>query len=79
MTDSEDKETCLAVQDICIRQILSLLHPFTPFITEELWSLLGYANGKTIQVFSPGKGADLLKKLSEQGFDLKFQYYQEES
>lgn len=70
MTDSEDKETCLAVQDICIRQILLLLHPFTPFITEELWSLLGYANGKTIQEFSPGKGADLLKKLSEKGFEL---------
>lgn len=79
MTDSEDKETCLAVQDICIRQILLLLHPFTPFITEELWSLLGYANGKTIQVFSPGKGADLLKKLSEQGFDLKNESLEEVS
>ena len=27
MTDSEEKETCLAVQDLCIRQILLLLHP----------------------------------------------------
>ena len=70
MADSEAKETCMAIQDICIRQILLLLHPFTPFITEELWFLLGYANGQSIQGFSPGKGADLLKTLSGQGFDL---------
>ena len=70
MADSEAKDTCLAIQDICIRQILLLLHPFTPFITEELWFLLGYANGQTIQGVSPGKGADLLGTLSGQGFDL---------
>jgi valyl-tRNA synthetase len=34
---------CLAVQDLVLRQTLLLLHPFTPFITEELWHLLGYA------------------------------------
>jgi valyl-tRNA synthetase len=70
MSRSESKETCLAVQDICLRQILLLLHPFTPFITEELWFLLGYSNGQSIQGFSPGKGADLKSVLSGQGFDL---------
>ena len=70
MTDSEEKETCLAVQDLCIRQILLLLHPFTPFITEELWNLLGYANNKSIQDFSPGNGAEFLSTLSGLGFDL---------
>ena len=39
----DTRATCLALQDLVLRQTLLLLHPFMPFITEELWSQLGYA------------------------------------
>jgi valyl-tRNA synthetase len=42
LQDPATKANCLALQDLVLRQTLLLLHPFTPFITEELWHLLGY-------------------------------------
>ncbi|MFZ9683049.1 MAG: class I tRNA ligase family protein, partial [Cephaloticoccus sp.] len=42
LQDEATKENCLALQDLVLRQTLLLLHPFIPFITEELWQLLGY-------------------------------------
>jgi valyl-tRNA synthetase len=43
LKDELTRANCLAIQDLVLRQTLLLLHPFIPFITEELWSLLGYA------------------------------------
>jgi valyl-tRNA synthetase len=43
----ETKANCLAIQDVVLRQTLLLLHPFIPFITEELWQLLGYGAANT--------------------------------
>ncbi|TAG33687.1 MAG: valine--tRNA ligase [Verrucomicrobia bacterium] len=44
--DPQAKDHSLAVQDLVIRQFLLLFEPFAPFITEELWTLLGYASAE---------------------------------
>jgi len=43
------REATLAAMDFAISRILRLLHPFTPFVTEELWQGLGYGQDATIQ------------------------------
>ena len=42
LQDPATKPTCLAIQDLVLRQTLLLLHPVIPFITEELWHQLCY-------------------------------------
>ncbi|MBC9866767.1 MAG: valine--tRNA ligase [Opitutae bacterium] len=42
------KESVLAIQDLVIRQLLLMAQPLTPFIAEELWSLLGYGVGDSL-------------------------------
>jgi valyl-tRNA synthetase len=39
----DTRANCLAIQDLVLRQALLLMHPIIPFITEELWSQLGYS------------------------------------
>ncbi|NDH17625.1 MAG: hypothetical protein EBY48_11245, partial [Opitutae bacterium] len=70
MRGGEDKHTCLAVQDLCLRQVLLLLHPVTPFITEELWQVLGFSGGQSIQWTSPDKGSTISSTLTNAGITL---------
>ncbi len=58
-TDDARKANTLAVMDYVFSHTLRLFHPFMPFITEELWQGMGFANdmpanqgGKTI-MFAP--------------------------
>ncbi|MDP0497098.1 MAG: valine--tRNA ligase [Verrucomicrobiota bacterium JB024] len=43
LQDPALKDNCLAIQDLCLRQLLLMLYPLTPFITEQLWRDMGYA------------------------------------
>ncbi|MFP6900005.1 MAG: class I tRNA ligase family protein [Opitutales bacterium] len=72
LRDDTLRETCLAVQDLCLRQTLLLLHPVTPFITEELWQRLGYAgaSGDSIQYVDPGESDTLRSALNDHGVKL---------
>lgn len=55
--------TCLAIQDLALRQVLQLLHPLTPFITEELWHLMGYAADGAFLETAPLVDANALGRL----------------
>ncbi|MEM1058620.1 MAG: valine--tRNA ligase [Verrucomicrobiota bacterium] len=43
--ESPTRAGTLAVFDYVLSHVLRLLHPFAPFITEELWQELGFADG----------------------------------
>src|SRR5881275_1890850 len=50
--DEAKKKSALAVMDNVLSAVLRLLHPFMPYITEELWSLLGFGKN-SIQFEAP--------------------------
>src|SRR5438477_4389553 len=44
--DKARKQSTLAAMDYILSAIIRLLHPFMPHLTEELWSLMGFAEGE---------------------------------
>ncbi|PYJ42614.1 MAG: hypothetical protein DME86_05055, partial [Verrucomicrobia bacterium] len=46
--DQLRKKAALATMDHVTSAVLRLLHPFMPHITEELWTLMGFAKNKNV-------------------------------
>jgi valyl-tRNA synthetase len=68
LQDPATKGTCLAIQDLVLRQTLLLLHPFIPFITEELWHQLGYGlDGKFMEQVRLERAADIVEEARTRG------------
>ncbi|HRE79877.1 MAG TPA: valine--tRNA ligase, partial [Opitutaceae bacterium] len=66
--DPKAQPHVLAVQDLIIREFLLLFSPFAPFITEELWSLLGYGEeGKFLQDARIQTSDQLISALAKRG------------
>ncbi|MFM8799935.1 MAG: valine--tRNA ligase [Tagaea sp.] len=57
-----EKAEVRATTAFCIGQVLKLLHPLAPYVTEELWEALGFKQGarmllvETWPAFAPGLG-----------------------
>lgn len=67
----ETKAGVLAVMDLVLRQSLHLLHPLTPFITEELWQALGFSSGgRLLQETKISKASELVAALEDRGIHL---------
>jgi len=68
LTDDAARNQVLAVMDICLRQFIVLLHPFMPFITEELWHGLEFGvDDSFIQNVNPGNHGELDQALKRHG------------
>ncbi len=64
LSDESAKQTILAIQDLCLRQTLLLLHPFMPFITEELWHSMGFGKEESFIQNESCEFAQALEKMS---------------
>ena len=55
-TNDSRREAVLAAMDYALSRILRLMHPFTPFVSEELWLTLGFGTESIQQAPWPETG-----------------------
>lgn len=68
LQNPELKANCLAIQDLVLREILLMLHPIMPFITEQLAHDMGFiGKDEFIQNVSPSTGVFVREQLSSRG------------
>jgi valyl-tRNA synthetase len=66
-TNGEDKKTAQTVAVYVIKMCMNLLHPFIPFITEEIWNRLKSDFEKSVVISEwPSLQSDLISKKAEQ-------------
>ena len=66
--DPAARDHALAVQDLVIRQFLLLFEPFAPFISEELWRVMGYGGAGEFLQYNRLETADgLAARLVDMG------------
>ncbi len=63
--DADQKQTALQVLVYVLDQVLRLLHPFMPFITEEIWQSLPHSEEALIVAKWPAYSNDLAFKAEE--------------
>jgi valyl-tRNA synthetase len=61
--DEARKKSVLAVMDYVLSAFLRWLHPFMPHITDELWDILGFGAGASIQFIAPPERSSLWKGI----------------
>tara|TARA_Y100001970_G_scaffold285647_1_gene405948 strand:- start:1087 stop:2250 length:1164 start_codon:yes stop_codon:yes gene_type:complete len=70
-TDEKSRKTALNVSVYCMRTILKLLHPYTPYITEELWNYFSIdEESMLIEESWPEINLDAINKKSEKNLDI---------
>lgn len=67
--EGETKETAQGVLLYVLRNILKLLHPFMPYITEEIWSVLPGEEGLLISAEWPVKDESLIFEEAEESME----------
>lgn len=68
--DEDRKEVALSVSNRVLSEAVALLHPFMPFITEEIWSYLPNKKGKVIHADYPVANEEDSYPEAEQAIDL---------